>query len=76
MAGMGFILSWDLVQWISVSDIPPQNQVTFYPFFFFFAWMLESYSRRNAFHDIDLSFHQLIPVVLKFTIGFKATLSN
>ncbi|XP_078177818.1 uncharacterized protein LOC144572224 [Carex rostrata] len=27
MAGMGFILSWDLVQWIAVSDIPPQNQV-------------------------------------------------
>ncbi|KAJ4781503.1 Hexosyltransferase [Rhynchospora pubera] len=27
MAGMGFILSWDLVQWISVSDIPAQNQV-------------------------------------------------
>lgn len=27
MSGMGFVLSWDLVQWIAVSDIPAQNQV-------------------------------------------------
>jgi hypothetical protein len=29
MSGMGFILSWDLVQWIAVSEIPAQNQVQF-----------------------------------------------